>query len=125
MMKRLDAKVAVVTGGTAASVWRRQNVFRTRAREWPFLVETKKLDEAAKMIGDGVLAIQADVAKLADLDKLYAEVSGKLEKIDVLFVNAGTAKNVPLAQTSESTFDEQFDINIKGHTSRSRRLCRC
>jgi len=35
-------------------------------------------------------------------------------KIDVLFVNAGVAKFVPLAETSESTYDEQFDINIKG-----------
>jgi NAD(P)-dependent dehydrogenase (short-subunit alcohol dehydrogenase family) len=32
----------------------------------------------------------------------------------VLFVNAGVAKNVPLADTSESVFDEQFDTNIKG-----------
>jgi NAD(P)-dependent dehydrogenase (short-subunit alcohol dehydrogenase family) len=38
----------------------------------------------------------------------------KLGKIDVLFVNAGVAKYVPLAETSESTFDEQFDINIRG-----------
>src|SRR5439155_26894275 len=35
-------------------------------------------------------------------------------KIDVLFVNAGVAKFAPLAETSESMFDEQFDINIKG-----------
>src|SRR5258705_9623838 len=34
--------------------------------------------------------------------------------IDVLFVNAGIAKFVPFAETSESTYDEQFDINIKG-----------
>jgi NAD(P)-dependent dehydrogenase (short-subunit alcohol dehydrogenase family) len=31
-----------------------------------------------------------------------------------LFVNAGVAKFVPLAETSESVYDEQFDINIKG-----------
>ena len=74
----------------------------------------KTLDEAISTIGNGALAIQADVAKLADLDKLYREVSQKLGKIDVLFVNAGVARNVPLAETSESTFDEQFDINIKG-----------
>jgi len=35
-------------------------------------------------------------------------------QIDVLFVNAGVAKFAPLAETSESTYDEQFDINIKG-----------
>jgi NAD(P)-dependent dehydrogenase (short-subunit alcohol dehydrogenase family) len=61
-----------------------------------------------------VLAVQADVVKLADVDKMYAEVSQKLGKIDVLFVNAGVAKFAPLAETSESTYDEQFDINIKG-----------
>jgi NAD(P)-dependent dehydrogenase (short-subunit alcohol dehydrogenase family) len=74
----------------------------------------KTLDEAVKAIGNGVLAVQADVAKLADLDKLYTEVSQNLGKIDVLFVNAGIAKFAPLADTSESTYDEQFDINIKG-----------
>jgi NAD(P)-dependent dehydrogenase (short-subunit alcohol dehydrogenase family) len=60
------------------------------------------------------VAVQADVAKLADTDKLYAEVSQKLGKIDVLFVNAGVAKFAPLAETSEDLYDEQFDINVKG-----------
>jgi NAD(P)-dependent dehydrogenase (short-subunit alcohol dehydrogenase family) len=54
------------------------------------------------------------VAKLADVDKLYAEVSQKLGKIDVLFVNAGVAKFAPLSDTSEDLYDQQFDINIKG-----------
>ena len=74
----------------------------------------KTLDEAVKAIGNGVAAVQADVAKLADLDKLYTEVSQKLGKIDVLFVNAGIAKFAPLAETSEGTYDEQFEINTKG-----------
>jgi NAD(P)-dependent dehydrogenase (short-subunit alcohol dehydrogenase family) len=54
------------------------------------------------------------VANLADIDKLYAEVSQKLGKIDVLFVNAGIGKFSSLGETSESTYDEQFDINMKG-----------
>ena len=74
----------------------------------------KTLDEAIKTLGNGALSVLADVAKLADLDKLYAEVSRALGKIDVLFVNAGVAKFAPLAETSESLFDEQFDINVKG-----------
>src|SRR4029077_17802140 len=74
----------------------------------------KTLEEAVKTIGNGVVAVQADVAKLADLEKLYAEGAQKLGKIDVLFVNAGVAKFAPLAETSESLFDENFDINIKG-----------
>src|SRR5256714_7651468 len=74
----------------------------------------KTLDEAVKTIGNGVVAVQADVAKLTDVDKLYAEVSQKLGKIDVLFVNAGVAKFPSLAETSESVYDELFDINMKG-----------
>jgi NAD(P)-dependent dehydrogenase (short-subunit alcohol dehydrogenase family) len=54
------------------------------------------------------------VAKLTDVDKLFAEVSQKLGKIDVLFVNAGIVTVAPFAETSESAYDEQFDINIKG-----------
>jgi NAD(P)-dependent dehydrogenase (short-subunit alcohol dehydrogenase family) len=74
----------------------------------------KTLDEAVKTIGNGVVAVQGDGAKLTDVDKRYAEVSQKLGTIDVLFVNAGVAKFAPFAETSESTYDENFDINIKG-----------
>jgi NAD(P)-dependent dehydrogenase (short-subunit alcohol dehydrogenase family) len=114
-MARLKGKVAVVTGGNSgiglATAKRLQEegakvAISGRSRE--------TLDEAVKTIGNGVLAVQADVSQLVEVDKLYAEVSEKLGKIDVLFVNAGVAKFAPLAQTTESTYDEQFDINIKG-----------
>ena len=115
MTKRLEGKVAVVTGGNSgiglASAKRLQ---QEGARVAISGRSKKTLDEAVRTIGNGVLAIQADVAKLADLDKLYTEVSEKLGRIDVLFVNAGVAKFAPLAETSESAYDEQFDINIKG-----------
>ncbi|MFY9529935.1 MAG: SDR family oxidoreductase, partial [Candidatus Acidiferrales bacterium] len=74
----------------------------------------KTLDEAVKAIGKDVLAVQADVAKSADLDKLFATVSQKLGKIDALFANAGIYKFMPFASTSESLYDELFDINAKG-----------
>lgn len=114
-MKRLNGKLAVVTGGNSGIGLATAKRFQEEGAKVAISGRNKEtLDEAAKMTGNGVLAIQADVAKLADLDKLYAEVSGKPGKIDVLFVNAGVARNVPPAETSESTFDEQFDINIKG-----------
>jgi NAD(P)-dependent dehydrogenase (short-subunit alcohol dehydrogenase family) len=58
--------------------------------------------------------VQADVAKSADLDKLFAAVSQKFGKIDILFANAGIYKFVPFASTSETLYDELFDINAKG-----------
>lgn len=114
-MKRLEGKVAVVTGGNSgiglATAKRLQEegahvVISGRNR--------KTLDEAVKTISNGVVAVQSDVSRLSDVDKLFSEVSKKLGKIDVLFVNAGVAKFAPLAETPETLFDEQFDTNIKG-----------
>jgi NAD(P)-dependent dehydrogenase (short-subunit alcohol dehydrogenase family) len=115
MMKRLEGKVAVVTGGNSGiGLATAKRLQQEGARVAISGRSRKTLDEAVRAIGNGVLAVQADVANLSELDKLYAEVSQKLGKIDVLFVNAGVAKFAPLAETSESMYDEQFDINIKG-----------
>jgi NAD(P)-dependent dehydrogenase (short-subunit alcohol dehydrogenase family) len=114
-MRRLEGKVAVVTGGNSGIGLATAKRFQEEGARVAISGRSRKtLDEAAKAIGNGVLAVQADVAKLADLDKLYTEVSQKLGKIDVLFVNAGIAKFATLAETSEGTYDEQFDINTKG-----------
>ena len=114
-MKRLEGKVAVVTGGNSGIGLATAKRLQQDGAKVAVSGRSKQtLDEAVKTLGNGLLAIQADVAKLADLDKLYSEVSQKLGKIDVLFVNAGIAKFGPLAETSESTYDEQFEINTKG-----------
>lgn len=114
-MKRLEGKVAVVTGGNSGIGLATAKRLQQDGAKVAISGRSKKtLDEAVKTLANGLLAIQADVAKLADLDKLYSEVSQKLGKIDVLFVNAGIAKFAPLAETSESMYDEQFEINTKG-----------
>src|SRR5947208_7586866 len=115
LMARLEGKVAVVTGGNSGIGLATAKRFQEEGAKVAISGRSRKtLDEAVRTIGNGILAVQADVARLEDLDKLYAEVSQKLGKIDVLFVNAGVAKFAPLAETSDSTYDEQFDINIKG-----------
>ena len=114
-MKRLEGKVAVVTGGNSGIGLATAKRLQEEGAKVAISGRSKKtLDEAVKALGNGVVAVQADVAKLNDTDRLYAEVSQKLGKIDVLFVNAGVAKFAPLAETSESIYDETFDINIKG-----------
>src|SRR5437016_14014164 len=114
-MKRLEGKVAVVTGGSSGiGLASAKRLHEEGARVVISGRNAKTLADAHKSIGNGVLTIEADVAKSEDLDKLYATVSQKLGKIDVLFVNAGIYKFVPLTATTEDLYDELFNINAKG-----------
>jgi NAD(P)-dependent dehydrogenase (short-subunit alcohol dehydrogenase family) len=114
-MKRFEGKVAVVTGGNSGiGLATAKRLHEEGAKVVIAGRSRKTLDEAVKTIGNSVIAVQTDVAKLTDVDKLFAEVSRKLGKIDVLFVNAGIVTFAPFAETSESAYDEQFDINMKG-----------
>ena len=114
-MKRLEGKTALVTGGNSGIGLATAKRFQEEGARVAISGRSKKtLEEAVKNLGNGLLAVQADVAKLSDLDKLFAEVSQKLGKIDVLFVNAGIAKFAPLAEASEALYNEMFDINVKG-----------
>jgi NAD(P)-dependent dehydrogenase (short-subunit alcohol dehydrogenase family) len=114
-MKRFEGKTAVVTGGNSGiGLATAKRFLEEGARVAISGRNQKTLDEAVKTLGDGVLAVQADTAKLGETEKFLAKVVQKFGKIDVLFVNAGVAKFAPLTDTPESLFDEQFDINIKG-----------
>lgn len=114
-MKRLEGKVAVVTGGNSgiglASARRLQE---EGARIVITGRDARTLDAAVSDIGSGSFAVQSDVTKLEDIDRLFSVVESKLGKIDVLFANAGIAKFAPYAATPEALFDELFAINVKG-----------
>src|ERR1700675_1908130 len=113
-MGKLQGKVAVITGGStgiglaAAKLFVKEgaNVFITGRRQ-------KELDEAVKAIGSNVTGVQGDIAKPADLDRLYEAVKSK-GRIDVVFANAGVAEFAPMGKITEEHFDRLFDINVKG-----------
>ena len=58
--------------------------------------------------------VQGDVAKLADLDRLYETVGKVKKRIDTIFANAGVGEFAALGNVSEEHFDKLFNINVKG-----------
>jgi NAD(P)-dependent dehydrogenase (short-subunit alcohol dehydrogenase family) len=113
-MGKLQGKVAVITGGTEGIGLATAKLF---VNEGAFVFITgrrqKELDLAVKAIGTNVAGVQGDVAKLADLDRLYETVKSK-GRIDIVFANAGVGEFVPFAAVTEEHFDKLFNINVRG-----------
>ena len=112
--KKLEGRVAVITGGTTGIGLATARLF---VKEGAYVYITgrrqKELDEAVQTIGHNVTGIQGDVAQMSDLDRLYEAVKTK-GKIDVLFANAGAAEFSPMGEITEEHFDRLFSINVKG-----------
>ena len=72
------------------------------------------LAAAVAEIGPGTAGIQADSAKLADLDRLYDQVRRDAGRIDVLFANAGGGSLLPLGAITEEQYEDTFGRNVKG-----------
>jgi NAD(P)-dependent dehydrogenase (short-subunit alcohol dehydrogenase family) len=115
MDRSLRGKAAVLTGGSEgiglAAAKRLATdgatVFITGRRQ-------AALDKAAKEIGGDVVAIQADVPKPADLDRLYEVVPVSKGKVDILVANAGVQARESLGSITEEALDYQPAVNFKG-----------
>src|SRR6201992_3516179 len=72
------------------------------------------LDEAVKLIGRNVTAVQGDAADLDDLDRLYDTVRQEKGSIDVLWAGAGRGEPARLGEVTEEQFDAAFSLNARG-----------
>ena len=114
-MARFENKVVVVTGGTSgiglatakAFAAEGASVFITGRRQ-------QALDSALKEIRGKVTGVRADMADLADIDRLYDAVQQQHAQIDVVFANAGGGSFAPLGAIDEAHFDAIFATNVKG-----------
>jgi NAD(P)-dependent dehydrogenase (short-subunit alcohol dehydrogenase family) len=114
-MDKLKGKVAVITGGTEGIGLATAQLF---VNEGAYVFITgrrkKELDDAVSSLGSNVTGVQGDVAKLADLDRLYETVGEVKGRVDIIFANAGLGEFTPFGQVSEEHFDKLFNINVKG-----------
>ncbi|NTE68184.1 glucose 1-dehydrogenase [Agrobacterium tumefaciens] len=114
-MRKLDGKIAVITGGSAGMGLASAKLF---AHEGAKVVITGRdqsaLDAAVQSIGNGVDAVRSDISKMADLESLRTHVEQKHGRIDILFANAGGGRPGLFEQMSEEDFDVTVTTNFKG-----------
>ena len=114
-MGKLQGKIAVITGGTSGIGLATAKRFVAEGAH-VFIMGRRRaeLDAAVKQIGGKVTGVQGDIAKLADLDRLYQKVKEAEGRIDVVFANAGVGEVVPLGAVSTEHFDQVFNVNVRG-----------
>jgi 3-oxoacyl-[acyl-carrier protein] reductase len=119
MAKKLEGKIAVVTGaskGIGASIAKQ---FATEGASVVVNYASSKKDAdrvVSEITGAGgkAVAVQANVAKPGDVDRLFAETKKAYGKLDILVNNAGVYEFQPLANVGEEHFHKHFDTNVLG-----------
>lgn len=114
-MRRLNGKIAVVTGGSLGIGLATAKAF---VREGAHVVITGRneaaLEAAVAEIGDGAEAFRSDISKMTDLDALHVHVAARYGRLDVLFANAGGGRLNPFEAETEEDFDFTVGTNFKG-----------
>jgi NAD(P)-dependent dehydrogenase (short-subunit alcohol dehydrogenase family) len=114
-MNRLNGKIAVITGGNSGIGLASAIRFAAEGAQVVIVGHRQEeLDKALVLIGADAIAIQGDIAKLDDLDRIFAEIKASKGRIDVLFANAGLGDFQPIGSITEASFDLTFGINVKG-----------
>jgi NAD(P)-dependent dehydrogenase (short-subunit alcohol dehydrogenase family) len=114
-MERYQGKKAVVIGGTSGmGLATAKMLLDGGARVLVTGLSKAGLESAQKEIGKHAIVVSSDARSLTDIDALASRVKAEFDTFDLLFVNAGLGLFAPLANTTETTFDEMFNLNAKG-----------
>lgn len=116
MSRKLENKVAVITGATSGMALATAKLF-VKEGAYVFITGRRQelLDKAVAEIGSNVTGVRADSANLADLDNLYEIVKKEKGRIDVLYASAGVGDfGVPIGEVTEAVYAKTFDVNVKG-----------
>jgi NAD(P)-dependent dehydrogenase (short-subunit alcohol dehydrogenase family) len=114
-MRRLEGRIAVITGGSSGIGLATGKRF-VKEGAYVFITGRRQaeLDKAAAEIGSNVTAVKGDVANPNDLDRLYQTVAAKKGKLDILFANAGIAEPVLTPDVTTEHYDKTFGVNTRG-----------
>jgi 3-oxoacyl-[acyl-carrier protein] reductase len=117
--KKFAGKVAVVTGaskgiGAAIAKHLAANGAAVVVNYASSKTGADKVVAEITKAGGKAVAVQGDVAKRADIEKLFAETKKTFGHVDILVNNAGIYEFAPLEQITEEHFHKQFDLNVLG-----------
>jgi NAD(P)-dependent dehydrogenase (short-subunit alcohol dehydrogenase family) len=114
-MSTLARKIAVISGGTTGiGLAIAQRFVAEGAHVFIFGRRQAQLDEAVKLIGRNVTAIQADAANLEDLDRVAAAVKAKKGAVDIIVSNAGFTEQGSIDTLTPEHFDKTFNLMARG-----------
>ncbi len=119
MSKKLEGKVAVVTG---ASKGIGAGIARALADAGASVVVNYSSSKqgadrvVAEISGRGgkAIAVQGDVSKQADIERLFSEAKKAFGRLDILVNNAGVYELGPLEEVTEDLFHKHFNLNVLG-----------
>jgi NAD(P)-dependent dehydrogenase (short-subunit alcohol dehydrogenase family) len=118
MARKLDNKIALVTGATSGiGLATAQRFAEEGAHVYLTGRRQAELDTAVKSIreaGGQATGVRVDSTKMIELDALYAQIKEEQGRLDVLFANAGGGSMLPFGDITEDHFDDTFDRNVKG-----------
>ncbi len=112
-MKKLEGKVAVITGGNSGIGLETAKLFKEHGAK---VVITGRRKEAVEQAAYnlGVHGIVSDTSDIQSIGRLYDQVKELLGSIDILFLNAGIAQFSTLENVDEAHYDSIFNTNVKG-----------
>jgi len=83
--------------------------------------DAKETVAEIERLGAGHALVQGDLSKVSECERVVDEAAASLGGLDVLVNNAGITRALDFLDTDETTYDEMFDLNMKGYFFCARR----